>query len=151
MDNDLSFSTQYFSRILKAYNLEKCKPSTIPGNKKPFIAAEPLDKKQHSICERSIKELSRSLQQPDNEDWKSLKQMLRYIKEKNEIQINIESFADSDRAGCNSTRKSTNGAMTSCWGTSNSCPKINNQLDYCHIKISSGYPALINIGLACKL
>eukprot|EP00971_Amphidinium_carterae_P263140 5220937-Amphidinium_carterae.1 len=37
-----SFSAQYFKKILKAYNLEKCKPSTTPGNKKPPIAAEPL-------------------------------------------------------------------------------------------------------------
>eukprot|EP00971_Amphidinium_carterae_P348781 6490668-Amphidinium_carterae.6 len=45
MDNgtiNLSTSTQYINKILKAYNLEKCKPSTMPGNKKPPIAAEPL-------------------------------------------------------------------------------------------------------------
>eukprot|EP00971_Amphidinium_carterae_P115944 2296688-Amphidinium_carterae.1 len=62
----------------------------------------------------AVKELSRSLQQPDNEDLKNLKQLLRYIKgtihykvilapkatynEKNEIQVNIELFADSDCA-----------------------------------------------------
>eukprot|EP00971_Amphidinium_carterae_P059087 1168300-Amphidinium_carterae.2 len=52
MDNgaiNLSFSAQYFKTILKAYNLEKCKPSAMPGKKKPPIAAEPLDKEQHSM------------------------------------------------------------------------------------------------------
>eukprot|EP00971_Amphidinium_carterae_P033775 665473-Amphidinium_carterae.1 len=92
MDNgalNLSFS-QYFNKILKAYNLEKCKPSTIPGNKKPPVAAEPLGKDQHSMYRTAVgqllwvsqlradiafvvKELSRSLQQPDNEDLKNLK------------------------------------------------------------------------------
>eukprot|EP00971_Amphidinium_carterae_P348939 6490753-Amphidinium_carterae.3 len=140
MDNgtiNLCFSSQYFNKILKAYNLEKCKPSTVPGNKKPPIAAEPLDKEQHSMYRTAVGqllwELSRSLQQPDNEDLKNLKQLLRYIKDaihykltlspkatynaKNEIQVDIESFADSDTAGCNTTRKSTSGAITSCWAT----------------------------------
>eukprot|EP00971_Amphidinium_carterae_P132723 2628703-Amphidinium_carterae.5 len=36
---------------------------------------------------------------------------------KNEIQVDIESFADSDWAGCKTTRKSTSGTITSCWGT----------------------------------
>eukprot|EP00971_Amphidinium_carterae_P349310 6490955-Amphidinium_carterae.3 len=100
MDNgtiNLSFSPQYFNKILKAYNLEKCKPSTVPGNKKPALAAEPLDKEQHSMYKTAVgqllwvsqlradiafavKELSRSLQQPDNVDLKNLKQLLRYIK-----------------------------------------------------------------------
>eukprot|EP00971_Amphidinium_carterae_P199999 3969516-Amphidinium_carterae.1 len=46
MDNgtvNLSFSLQYFNKILKAYNLEKRKPSSVPSNKKPPIAAEPLE------------------------------------------------------------------------------------------------------------
>eukprot|EP00971_Amphidinium_carterae_P263863 5235072-Amphidinium_carterae.2 len=108
----------------------------MPGNKKPPIAAEPLDKEQHSISADiafAVKELSRSLQQPDNEDLKNLKQLLRYIKgtmnykltlspkatynEKNEIQVDIQSFADSEWAGCNTTRKCTSGTITSCWGT----------------------------------
>eukprot|EP00971_Amphidinium_carterae_P307335 6107723-Amphidinium_carterae.1 len=153
MDNgtiNLSFSAQYYNKILKAYNLEKCKPSTVPSNKKPPIAAEPLAKEQHSMYRTAVeqllwvsqlradiafavKELKRSLQQPDNEDLKNLNQLLRYINgtihykvilapkalynEKNEIQVNIQSFADSDWAGCNTTRKSTSGTITSCWGT----------------------------------
>eukprot|EP00971_Amphidinium_carterae_P259386 5147059-Amphidinium_carterae.2 len=35
MDNgtiNLSFSVQYCNKIVRAYNLEKCKPSTVPGN-----------------------------------------------------------------------------------------------------------------------
>eukprot|EP00971_Amphidinium_carterae_P068760 1361587-Amphidinium_carterae.1 len=60
MDNgtiNLSFSKQYFNKILKAYNLEKCKPSTIPGNKKPPIAAEPLTKEQHSMYRTAVGQL----------------------------------------------------------------------------------------------
>eukprot|EP00971_Amphidinium_carterae_P299386 5948603-Amphidinium_carterae.1 len=145
MDNgaiNLTFSTQYFNKILKACSLEKCKPSAVQCSMKPPIAAEVLDKEQHSMYKTAVgqllwvsqlradiaftvKKLSRSLQQPDNEDLKNRKQLLRYIEGtihdkltlapkatynvKNEIQVDIESFADSDRAGCNSTRKSTSG------------------------------------------
>eukprot|EP00971_Amphidinium_carterae_P342030 6481163-Amphidinium_carterae.3 len=57
---NLSFSPQYYynkTKILKAYNLEKCKPSTVPGNKKPPIAAEPLDKEQHSMDRTAVGQL----------------------------------------------------------------------------------------------
>eukprot|EP00971_Amphidinium_carterae_P350040 6491353-Amphidinium_carterae.5 len=30
----LSFAPQYYNKILKAYNMDKCNPSTTPGNKK---------------------------------------------------------------------------------------------------------------------
>eukprot|EP00971_Amphidinium_carterae_P152713 3026955-Amphidinium_carterae.1 len=64
---------------------------------------------------------------------KNLKQLLRYIKgtihyrvhlapkvrynDRQEIKVDIESYADSDWAGCNATRKSTSGAITTCWGS----------------------------------
>eukprot|EP00971_Amphidinium_carterae_P019865 391374-Amphidinium_carterae.2 len=77
--------------------MEKCNPSTTPGNKKPAIAAEPINKSQHSMYRAAVgqllwvsqlrvniayavEELSRALRQPDNEDLKKLKQQLRYIK-----------------------------------------------------------------------
>eukprot|EP00971_Amphidinium_carterae_P132990 2633531-Amphidinium_carterae.4 len=79
--------------------MEKCNRSTTPGNKKPPIAAHPLDKEQHSMYRTAVgqllwisqlrvdvafavTELSRALQQcqSDNEDLKNLKQLLRYIK-----------------------------------------------------------------------
>eukprot|EP00971_Amphidinium_carterae_P252288 5008788-Amphidinium_carterae.1 len=146
----LFFLTEYYNKILKPYNMEKCNASTIPGNKKPPIAAQPPDKEQHSMFRTAVgqllwvsqlrvdiayavKELSRALQQPDKEDLKNLKQLLRYIKgtiqykvhlapkvehnEKLEIKVDIESFADSDWAGCNTTRKSTSGTITTCWGS----------------------------------
>eukprot|EP00971_Amphidinium_carterae_P254249 5047376-Amphidinium_carterae.1 len=130
--------------------MEKCNASTIPGNKKPPIAAQLLDKEQHSMFKTAVgqllwvsqlrvdiafavKKLSRALQQPDNEDLKNLKQLLCYIKgtiqyrvhlapkveynDRQEIKVDIESFADSDWAGCNTTRKSTSGTITACWGS----------------------------------
>eukprot|EP00971_Amphidinium_carterae_P106580 2111287-Amphidinium_carterae.1 len=79
----------------------------------------------------AVKELSRALQQPDNEDLKNLKQLLMYIKgtihyrvhlrptvkynDRQEIKVDIESYADSDWAGCNTRRKSTSGTITTCW------------------------------------
>eukprot|EP00971_Amphidinium_carterae_P191463 3799164-Amphidinium_carterae.1 len=74
--------------------MEKRNPSIVPGNKKPPIAAQPLDEEQHSMFRTAVgqllwvsqlrvdisfavKELSRALQQPDNEDLKNLNQLLR--------------------------------------------------------------------------
>eukprot|EP00971_Amphidinium_carterae_P280648 5571520-Amphidinium_carterae.1 len=146
----LIFSPEYYNKILKPYKMEKCNASTIQGNKKPPIAAQPVDKEQHSMFRTAVgqllwvsqlrvdiafavKELSRALQQPDNEDLKNLKQLLRCIKgtihykvhlapkieynEQQEIKVDIESFADSDWARCNTTRKSTSGTITTCWGS----------------------------------
>eukprot|EP00971_Amphidinium_carterae_P256365 5090345-Amphidinium_carterae.1 len=45
----LSFAPQYHHKILKTYNMDKCNPSTTPGNRKPLIAAQPLDEEQHSM------------------------------------------------------------------------------------------------------
>eukprot|EP00971_Amphidinium_carterae_P206998 4106867-Amphidinium_carterae.5 len=57
----------------------------------------------------AVKELSKE-QQPDNEDWTNLKRLLSTMtKDKS------QSHADSDWAGCSSTRKTTSGAITSCW------------------------------------
>eukprot|EP00971_Amphidinium_carterae_P022708 447915-Amphidinium_carterae.1 len=94
---NLSFSVQYYNKILKAYNVEKYNACTTPGNKKPPFSAQPLDKEQQSMYRTAVgqllwvsqlrvdiafavKELSRALQQPDNENLKNLKQLLRYIK-----------------------------------------------------------------------
>eukprot|EP00971_Amphidinium_carterae_P141648 2806402-Amphidinium_carterae.3 len=82
---DKDYITGYYNKILKAYNMDRCNPSTTPCNKKPPIAAQPLDKQQHSMYRTAvgqliwvsqlrvdmafaIKELSRALQQPDNAD-----------------------------------------------------------------------------------
>eukprot|EP00971_Amphidinium_carterae_P008362 165013-Amphidinium_carterae.1 len=73
--------------------MEKCSPSSVPGSKKPPIVGQPIDKEQHSMYRTAVgqllwvsqlrvdiayavKELSRALQQPDNEDLKNLKQLL---------------------------------------------------------------------------
>eukprot|EP00971_Amphidinium_carterae_P251207 4986634-Amphidinium_carterae.1 len=44
----LSFSPQYYGKILKPHNMEKCNASTTPGSKKPLIKSTPLHKEQHS-------------------------------------------------------------------------------------------------------
>eukprot|EP00971_Amphidinium_carterae_P248601 4934939-Amphidinium_carterae.1 len=73
--------------------MEKRNASTVPGNKKPPIAA----------------------QQPDNEDLKNLKQLLGYIK--GTIHYIYIYISNSDWAGCNTTRRSTSGTITTCWGS----------------------------------
>eukprot|EP00971_Amphidinium_carterae_P111076 2200204-Amphidinium_carterae.2 len=42
----LSFSPQYYEKILHPYNMERCKASTTPGSKKPPIKATPLNTEQ---------------------------------------------------------------------------------------------------------
>eukprot|EP00971_Amphidinium_carterae_P168408 3336692-Amphidinium_carterae.1 len=59
----------------------------------------------------AVKELSRALQQPDNEDLKNLKQLL------SEIHQRDNPLSNSDWAGCNTTRKCTSGTITTCWGS----------------------------------
>eukprot|EP00971_Amphidinium_carterae_P221889 4405100-Amphidinium_carterae.1 len=51
---NLSFSLQYYKKILQACNMEKRNPSTTLGNKKPPIAAQPLDKEQHSMYRTAV-------------------------------------------------------------------------------------------------
>eukprot|EP00971_Amphidinium_carterae_P049511 975624-Amphidinium_carterae.1 len=53
----LFFSTEYYNKILKPYNVEKCNSSTIPGNKKPPIAAQTFDKEQHSMFRTAVGQL----------------------------------------------------------------------------------------------
>eukprot|EP00971_Amphidinium_carterae_P243152 4828645-Amphidinium_carterae.4 len=52
-----SFAPQYHHKILKAYNMDKCNPSTTPGNKKPPIAAQPLDKEHYSMYRTAVGQL----------------------------------------------------------------------------------------------
>eukprot|EP00971_Amphidinium_carterae_P155955 3091764-Amphidinium_carterae.2 len=37
--------------------MDKCNPSTTPGNKEPPIAAQPLDKEQHSMFRTAVGQL----------------------------------------------------------------------------------------------
>ena len=82
----------------------------------------------------AVKELSRSLQAPTQQDEKQLKHLLRYLKgtlhfttslqppRKRVVEqassIQIQAFSDSDWAGCPKTRRSTSGASLSLWGVS---------------------------------
>eukprot|EP00971_Amphidinium_carterae_P100357 1984695-Amphidinium_carterae.2 len=130
----LFFSTEYYNKILKPYKMEKCNASTVPGQQLESTVGQLLWVSQLPVdIAFAVKELSRALQQPDNEDLKNRKQLLRYIKgtihyrvhlapkiehnDQQEIKVDIESFADSDWAGCNAARKSTSGTITTCWGS----------------------------------
>eukprot|EP00971_Amphidinium_carterae_P132877 2631243-Amphidinium_carterae.3 len=126
----LSFSLQCYNKILKAYTMDKCNPSTTLGKKKPPIAAQPLDKEQHSMYRTAVgqllwvsqlrvdiafavKELSRALQQPDNEDFKNLKQLLRYIKGTTHYKVTLSPKVEHNEQ---KQIKSTSGTITLCWG-----------------------------------
>ena len=79
----------------------------------------------------AVKELSRSLQSPTQQNEKQLKHVLRYLKgslqyttclqppRKRVVEqastIEIQAFADSE-AGCTKTRRSTSGASLCLWG-----------------------------------
>eukprot|EP00971_Amphidinium_carterae_P229066 4543940-Amphidinium_carterae.2 len=113
----------------------------------------------------AVKELSRALQQPDNEDLKNLKQLLRRIKgttrhkvtlapkaqhdEQGQITVNIDSHAD-----CRTTRKSTSGTITSCWWfTTSQYPQLHfspqklnsTQWDKPHLKHNTSNKSLKNL------
>eukprot|EP00971_Amphidinium_carterae_P288876 5735993-Amphidinium_carterae.1 len=89
----LSFSPQYYGKFLKPHNMERCNSTTTPGSKKPPIKGTPLNKEQHSQYRTTVgqllwvsqlrtdiayavKELNRSLQCPDEEDQRNMKQLL---------------------------------------------------------------------------
>eukprot|EP00971_Amphidinium_carterae_P010909 215268-Amphidinium_carterae.1 len=113
--------------------MEKCNSSTVPGNKKPPIGAQPLDKEQHSMFRTAVGQLLWVSQLRVDISFAGRNSLLRYIEgtthcrvslapkiehnEQREIKVDIESFADSYWAGCNTTRKSTSGTNTTCWGS----------------------------------
>ena len=82
----------------------------------------------------AVKELSRNLQAPTQQDEKQLKHVLRYLKGTLHVttslqpprqrvveqasSIQIQAYSDSDWAGCPKTRRSTSGASLSLWGVS---------------------------------
>eukprot|EP00971_Amphidinium_carterae_P076140 1503913-Amphidinium_carterae.1 len=90
------FQLKHTTQLARSTSLEflgKTIEQQDDGNKKPPIAGQPVDKEQHSMYRTAIrqllwvsqlrvdiayavKELSHSLQQPDNEDLKNLKQLL---------------------------------------------------------------------------
>ena len=82
----------------------------------------------------AVKELSRSLQSPTQQNEKQLKHVLRYLKgslqyttclqpprkrvveQEQASTIEIQAFADSDWAGCTKTCRSTSGPSLCLWG-----------------------------------
>ena len=151
----LHLPTAYYQKLFKLYGMEQAKPSSTTGDKLGLSddPADPLnqllDPARHKLYRTAVgkllwatpvrpdisfavKELSRSLQSPTQQNEKELKHVLRYLKgslqyttclkppRKRVVEqastIEIQAFADSDWAGCAKTRKSTSGASLALWG-----------------------------------
>ena len=134
----------YIEEILEEHGLSKAKAATTPGSKdrKSSSLVSELDydgahnyrkatgKLMWLIPIRpdinyAVKELSRSLQAPTEEDYACLKHVLRYLKgtlhysyeliprlhPDADKQLELTMYVDSDWAGCKTTRKSTSGGV----------------------------------------
>ena len=151
----LHLPTAYYQKLFKLYGMEQAKPASTTGDKlgRNDDPADPLnqllDPARHKLYRTAVgkllwatpvrpdisfavKELSRSLQSPTQQNEKELKHVLRYLKgslqyttclkppRKRVVEqastIEIQAFADSDWAGCAKTRKSTSGASLALWG-----------------------------------
>ena len=151
----LHLPTAYYQKLFKLYGMEQAKPSSTTGDKlgrnddPADPLNQPLDPARHKLYRTAVgkllwatpvrpdisfavKELSRSLQSPTQQNEKELKHVLRYLKgslqyttclkppRKRVVEqastIEIQAFADSDWAGCAKTRKSTSGASLALWG-----------------------------------
>ena len=152
---NLHLPTAYYQKLFKLYGMEQAKPSSTTGDKLGLSddpadpLNQPLDPARHKLYRTAVgkllwatpvrpdisfavKELSRSLQSPTQQNEKELKHVLRYLKgslqyttclkppRKRVVEqastIEIQAFADSDWAGCAKTRKSTSGASLALWG-----------------------------------
>ena len=151
----LHLPTAYYLKLFKLYGMEHAKPSSTTGDKLGLSEDpgdpinQPLDPARHKLYRTAVgkllwatpvrpdisfavKELSRSLQSPTQQNEKQLKHVLRYLKgslqyttclqppRKRVVEqastIEIQAFADSDWAGCTKTRRSTSGASLCLWG-----------------------------------
>ena len=151
----LHLPTAYYLKLFKLYGMEQAKPSSTTGDKLGLSddpgdpINQPLDPARHKLYRTAVgkllwatpvrpdvsfavKELSRSLQSPTQQNEKQLKHVLRYLKgslqyttclrppRKRVVEqastIVIQAFADSDWAGCTKTRRSTSGASLCLWG-----------------------------------
>ena len=151
----LHLPTSYYLKLFKLYGMEQAKPSSTTGDKLGLSddpadpINQPLDPARHKLYRTTVgkllwatpvrpdisfavKELSRSLQSPTQQNEKQLKHVLRYLKgslqyttclkppRKRVVEqastIEIQAFADSDWAGTTKTRRSTSGASLCLWG-----------------------------------
>ena len=152
---NLHLPTTYYLKLFKMYGMEHAKPSATTGDKLGLSedpgdpVNQPLDPARHKLYRTAVgkllwatpvrpdvsfavKELSRSLQSPTQQNEKQLKHVLRYLRGSLQYTtslqtprqrvieqastIEIQAYADSDWAGCAKTRKSTSGASLSLWG-----------------------------------
>ena len=153
---NLHLPASYYMKLFKLYCMESAKTTSTTRDKlgqsddprDPLN--HPLDQARHKLCRTAVrkllwatpvrpdisfavKELSRSLQAPTQQDEKHLKHLLRYLKgtlhfatslqprKKRMVEqassIQIQAYSDSDWARCPKTR-STSGANLSLWGVS---------------------------------
>ena len=151
----LHLPTAYYLKLFKLCRMEHAKPSSTTRDKLGLSEDpgdpinQPLDPARHKLYRTAVgkllwatpvrpdisfavKELSRSLQSPTQQNEKQLKHVLRYLKgslqyttclqppRKRVVEqastIEIQAFADSDWAGCTKTRRSTSGASLCLWG-----------------------------------
>ena len=154
---NLHLPASYYMKLFKMYGMENAKTTSTTADKlgqsdEPRDPLNhPLDQARHKLYRTAIgkllwatpvrpdisfavKELSRSLQAPTQQDEKQLKHLLRYLKgtlhfttslqppRKRVVEqassIQVQAFSDSDWAGCPKTRRSTSGASLSLWGVS---------------------------------
>ena len=125
--------------VLRDLGLEKGKGSDITGSRAEEIDAEEPELEMHeSTSYRSIaarlnflaidrvdiqfacKEICRSMSKPRRSDWDKIKKLGRYLRkhprhvvffEDQDPPKDIDTYVDTDYAGCKVTRRSTNGGM----------------------------------------
>ena len=154
---NLHLPPSYYMKLFKMYGMENAKTTSTTGDKlgqsddprDPLN--HPLDQARHKLYRTAVgkllwatpvrpdisfavKELSRNLQAPTQQDEKQLKHLLQFLKgtlhfttslqppRKRVVEqassIQIQAYSDSDWAGCPKTRRSTSGASLSLWGVS---------------------------------
>jgi len=142
----------YITDVLALYNMEHCKGGNTTGTslvKCPLNGDEALDWDGHRLyrtavgkliwlctvrpdIDFAVKELSRAVQLPTEEDLAKMKHLLRYLKKTEHLSLQLKpthtlsndptapieicSYGDTDWAGCRLTRKSTTGCVVQVLG-----------------------------------
>jgi hypothetical protein len=137
---------KHVEKMLEDMNMQECKASSIPGVKEAIQDNDDEElgwqdsRTFRSVVARanylaqdrpdirfSVKELCRCMSKPSQRAWKGLKKLCRYLKGHPEVVQTmpigtgacprLDIYVDSDWAGCQTTRKSTNGGAVMWGGT----------------------------------